>query len=482
LIGLCGYHSVAVFDVVQKQSPTRGGAHSDPFVLLQPRPSLEAGLANSHGNNDLDSLPNAEKAYVGLVEESGSLFAMSPARFPLVAFGGDVNDEYQYGWDGGRDGDGGVDGGDMGGMTSPLGVDAITARRKIRELCGGKGKGRGRRDRRCLLGKRPLIMESGRESWRSLLDGVPSVELPPMDGGSLQLPGVGNGNGNAAGDNTTWIRDGGGDGTLVKSGVGVGDLERSAAMYYGSTVLFVLASWGLLALFMGAVRVYKKVKSGGSRSVGGLGVGSKVGDGDVSDTLLPPIVEKVEHLIAPLPILGLVPRPSSSSPTSSASISDSYVFMEAEAEIPVEDVSSSNNNKIPSGKDIATANDTGAGVGAVQPTAGDDVGDAEDSERDGDGDGDVAAAGKRKGPKKKRRGKKKKAGAGSAAVGVNGGQGEEDGEKEENVPAEVNGVPPSPPSLVIPSTPQRTEPAMSSSLVVSDTILGWWNFILSLDV
>ena len=34
----------------------------------------------------LSELANSDSAYVGIVEESGSLFAMSPDRYPLVVF------------------------------------------------------------------------------------------------------------------------------------------------------------------------------------------------------------------------------------------------------------------------------------------------------------------------------------------------------------------------------------------------------------
>jgi serine/threonine-protein kinase/endoribonuclease IRE1 len=36
----------------------------------------------------MEQLPHLGSAYVGLVEETGSLFAMSPDRFPLIAFTG----------------------------------------------------------------------------------------------------------------------------------------------------------------------------------------------------------------------------------------------------------------------------------------------------------------------------------------------------------------------------------------------------------
>ncbi|KAJ7809386.1 hypothetical protein B0H14DRAFT_2608098 [Mycena olivaceomarginata] len=72
---------VAIFDVLQ--DPTH-----NTFVLLQPRLQLSAILPNLAQNPLMDHLPHLESAYVGLVEETGSLFAMSTDRFPLIAFTG----------------------------------------------------------------------------------------------------------------------------------------------------------------------------------------------------------------------------------------------------------------------------------------------------------------------------------------------------------------------------------------------------------
>ncbi|KAJ7704263.1 hypothetical protein B0H14DRAFT_3526688 [Mycena olivaceomarginata] len=71
---------VAIFDVLR--NPT----HHDTFVLLQPRPRLSAILPHLAQTTSMDKLPHLGSAYVGLVEETGSLFAMGPDRFPLVAF------------------------------------------------------------------------------------------------------------------------------------------------------------------------------------------------------------------------------------------------------------------------------------------------------------------------------------------------------------------------------------------------------------
>ena len=76
---------VAIFDILQAP-PSINAPYPRPFALLQPRPRLpdlfpSRSLSPQH-------LPNLKAAYVGLVEETDSLFAMSPEGFPLVVFGG----------------------------------------------------------------------------------------------------------------------------------------------------------------------------------------------------------------------------------------------------------------------------------------------------------------------------------------------------------------------------------------------------------
>ncbi|KAH8097089.1 hypothetical protein BXZ70DRAFT_991005 [Cristinia sonorae] len=156
---------VAVFDVLQ--APSR----QDPYVLLQPRPRLQDIFPNVDLTNALkeNRFPNFKSAYVGIIEESGSLFAMSPDRFPLVIFS-DTNtaDEYGLGrsidpppgsrWDFDPD------------LDLPLDVDSVAKRAKLRQLCRS-----GSRDKRCFVGIREL--ESSQLS--RLLDGAPTVPRPP---------------------------------------------------------------------------------------------------------------------------------------------------------------------------------------------------------------------------------------------------------------------------------------------------------------
>ncbi|KAF5325051.1 hypothetical protein D9619_009609 [Psilocybe cf. subviscida] len=80
---------VAVFDVL-KQAATPHHLQTRPFVLLQPRTKLQ-DLFTTIDDSAMyqgQPLPNKGSVYVGLVEETGSLFVLSPDHYPLVVFGG----------------------------------------------------------------------------------------------------------------------------------------------------------------------------------------------------------------------------------------------------------------------------------------------------------------------------------------------------------------------------------------------------------
>ncbi|KAJ7765527.1 hypothetical protein B0H14DRAFT_3895255 [Mycena olivaceomarginata] len=135
---------VAIFDVLQ--NPTQ----HHTFVLLQPRPQLSAILPKLTHATSMDQLPHLGSVYIGLVEETGSLFAMSPDRFPLVAFtGGRRRRE-----------------------------NAMKSRNHGSE--GGECLGRSSlyTDRRCLVGMHPLEGGDGDSPeyhLKRLIDGVPGV-------------------------------------------------------------------------------------------------------------------------------------------------------------------------------------------------------------------------------------------------------------------------------------------------------------------
>ncbi|KAL1721557.1 hypothetical protein EV715DRAFT_249010 [Schizophyllum commune] len=168
--------TVAIFDVLR-----RPGSGQHPFVLLQPRPGLNDFLPTM--NNDVH-LPNDDSAYVGMVEQTGSLFAMSPARYPLVAFGNADRPTLPPLIDGpsGTTYDEDAD--------LPPEVDEITRQRKQLEWesalqrhgqsrCEDATYAAG--DRRCHVGMRRLAGGDAEASSRikRLLDGVPQVPTSP---------------------------------------------------------------------------------------------------------------------------------------------------------------------------------------------------------------------------------------------------------------------------------------------------------------
>ncbi|KAJ7809420.1 hypothetical protein B0H14DRAFT_3759881 [Mycena olivaceomarginata] len=135
---------VAIFDVL------RSPAQDTFFVLLQPRPQLHTILPKLTHATSIDQLPHLESAYIGLVEETGSLFAMSADRFPLVAFTG--------------------------------GRKRRENAMKLRNNGSGDDECLGRSslytDRRCLVGMHPLEGGDGDSPeyrLKRLIDGVPSI-------------------------------------------------------------------------------------------------------------------------------------------------------------------------------------------------------------------------------------------------------------------------------------------------------------------
>ncbi|KAK7042383.1 hypothetical protein R3P38DRAFT_2890191 [Favolaschia claudopus] len=170
---------VAIFDVLRlsDQHPP------STFVLLQPRPQLSAIIPKLTPMTSTDQLPHLDSAYIGLVEESGSLFAMSPDNFPLVAFSGGGRRKPKL-IEAPKEND---------PVDLPKELDAITIARKQRELAM-KERNYGAEDdrcmdrsilytdRRCLVGIRPLEGGDGdgpEMRMKRLIDGVPGV--PPWD-------------------------------------------------------------------------------------------------------------------------------------------------------------------------------------------------------------------------------------------------------------------------------------------------------------
>lgn len=135
---------VAVFDVLS--SPQK----PDPFVLLQPRADFLRG-------SDVSSL-DIDTAYVGLVDETKSLYVMGVDHFPLTAFG---DTEFNH--------------------KLIESVDGITRRRKMVELCE-----RDPGNTQCLTGKRHLDSSLNNKQ----LPGVPGAMLPPSDNSNPPIDAV----------------------------------------------------------------------------------------------------------------------------------------------------------------------------------------------------------------------------------------------------------------------------------------------------
>jgi len=157
------FHRVTVLDVVK----TSG--RQNPMVLLQPSPRLQDVFPSMDLSNTAKlshQLPNLDSAYVGVLEETGSLFAMSSDRFPLVAFG-DANPNSAHPL---------ID--PPPGTPIPTGtipkstIDEIIKARKLRELCD-----KGVFNPRCLTGIRKLE-SSGRSRLSRLLDAAPIAQAP----------------------------------------------------------------------------------------------------------------------------------------------------------------------------------------------------------------------------------------------------------------------------------------------------------------
>jgi serine/threonine-protein kinase/endoribonuclease IRE1 len=149
-----------VFDVV------KASGREQPFVLLQPRPELQDLLPGR-----MDHLPNIDSAYIGLVQETGSLFAMSPDRFPLVVFSDTDSDSADS--DGETAHPGLIDASSE--LEGDLPYDPDDRTRTFRALCRN-----GSPNRTCLTGMRRLA-EDSRSRLSRLVDGTPFVELSDDD-------------------------------------------------------------------------------------------------------------------------------------------------------------------------------------------------------------------------------------------------------------------------------------------------------------
>ncbi|TFK29552.1 hypothetical protein FA15DRAFT_664103 [Coprinopsis marcescibilis] len=143
---------VAVFDVLKGSTPLQNHPHA--FVLLQPRPRAEDIIPHVERNN----LPNRFAAYVGMVEQTGSLFVLSPTHYPLVAFDTEYSNPRA-----------------IDGPNTPQNMLARKREEERQLICEENPH-----DRHCLLGMLRLDETDGHESrMRRLLEGPQSADTLP---------------------------------------------------------------------------------------------------------------------------------------------------------------------------------------------------------------------------------------------------------------------------------------------------------------
>ncbi|KAF9806751.1 hypothetical protein IEO21_08560 [Rhodonia placenta] len=408
---------VAVLDVLR--APER----RNPFVLLQPRLHLQEILPNADLQTPI-MRNRLESAFVGMVEETGSLFAMSPSTYPMVVFGdagvGRFLDSAPV----------------VGDYDLPGDLDAVTRKakeRKMRKMCQD-----GSMDRRCLTGVHKLVSSSESRLSR-LLDGVPTALEPPRT--------------SAPGNNTRRVSNGAPDGDespAIHRQMMVWDLQRDAPLgddlprldpplgddlpkLYPISSVQAFSAFAVCALALLATLVWLGMRSKSSRR---------------------PVPPKVTRN----------PSEGSDNPdidTSSIPVPGDYKLADVaeDVKVPGSDISRSP-TPIP-----IPVSDSGRFVDTHEQIASDDLpgasqeggADGDDSEKEGD---TPATPGRRKGLRRKR-GKKKKGGAAANGNGaVTDAEADRDGDL---APGSDNAQVP-PPSTPIPVVP---------SLVVSDTILGF---------
>ena len=157
--------SVAVFDVLRGSTPLQNHPHA--FVLLQPRPRLQDTILG-------DKKIEARSTYVGMVEETGSLYALSPSQFPFVGWG--LMGQNRRG----RHIDGRTD--------LEISSDTKKEETDIAQLCEENPS-----DRRCLLGLHLVESGNGHEDrMKRLLEGPKSSVFGLVPGAmKSQSPGQG---------------------------------------------------------------------------------------------------------------------------------------------------------------------------------------------------------------------------------------------------------------------------------------------------
>jgi len=402
---------------------------------MQPRP-LISDVLQGFDESSAASIYDPDTAYVGFVEETGSLFVMGNDHFPLIAFG---DTEYSVNSRAIDPPPSTIPRTDL-----PDRIDAITKLRKLRELCAESPF-----DTRCLTGKRPLDASSLNSRQ---LPGIPSTEFPPeidlaqnnVIDATNSLPDIPDTTDNLSTAAPSWTAVASTIGESFKMSTALGTVLL--AVVFGSTWLF-RDTLLLNKLYAWAPRLTPEIQSvsippsitSQPAAMEVLPASPLAHDGDGHDmTISPP----------PLPLDVSPPTPTPDSLVPVTQLTDSHIV----------------SNEIPEAP----------GVPAVD--------DIEESEREGDAPD--ATPRKRK-AHRRRRGKKGKGNNSTAAGAVDDTEGEKDGEgatgsKEDGGvgAGEENPKHPGSTTLVVQSTPQPTAP----SLIVSDTVLGELGYFHSFPV
>jgi serine/threonine-protein kinase/endoribonuclease IRE1 len=401
---------------------------------MQPRPPI-SDVLQGFDESSAASIYDPDTAYVGLVEETGSLFVMGNDHFPLIAFG---DTEYSIN-------SRAIDPPPSANPRTDLPdrIDAVTKLRKLRELCAESPF-----NTRCLTGKRPL--DSSSLNSRQL-PGVPSAELPSeidlvpnnIVDVADHLPDIPDTTNNLSTAVPSWTSVASAMGESFKMSAALGTVLL--AMVFGSTWLF-RDKLPLDKLYPWTPHLTPEIQSASTPS----SITSQPATMEVSTTP-PPVPDGEGHdtTIPPLPLSSDVgTSPSTPIP----------VLAVPAAQLTVSPTASNGITDLP-------------GV----PTA-DDI---EDSEREGDA---TDATPRKRKIHRRRRGKKGKGNNSTAAGAVDDTEGEKDaegvaGSKEDGGVGAAGDKPKRSGSatLVVQSTSQPNAP----SLIVSDTVLGEFGYLHS---
>ncbi|KAI0267430.1 ribonuclease 2-5A-domain-containing protein [Gloeopeniophorella convolvens] len=391
---------VAVFDVVKSARRTA------PFVLLQPRPRRQDILPDAPHQHDYAA---DDSAFVGLVPDTGSLFALSLAHYPLVTFGEPAPARVER-----------IDGGEADGVVVVSHDDGEDARGRCFDDDAA--------DRRCLTGLRALRVDSASRLAR-LLDGVQGPAAgPPTPSQSSST----NSQAYAAEQFAVLGPDG-----LRMLPWQVPPLTVGRTSWAASSSAMLLATVASVGMLLFWFRKKAPVSPPATPPRSGSAPAPAVGEAVLDkEAVLGPAVVPVE-VANGAPVA--VPPVVESTPEDLPKVTPPIPAPPASSEPP--------NTPVIDAPD--TPSDPSAEASSPKPESSEDAGEVKKKHR-------------------KRRRKRKGGAGGGEAEGAD----EPEDEEAEGAADGFAVVPPTP-SLIIQSTPTPTPSASASSLVVSDTVLGY---------